>query len=89
MSRVEIYDTEADFVQFRFFDGAAAANAERHFPIDFVRTGDDTIEYRANPSAIEGIRQKLDAAGVRWEEAESGLTEEDMWPEWPEDSLQP
>lgn len=86
MARVDVYETEADFIEFRFFDEAAASHAERHFPTDFVRSGEGVIEYRANPAAIEGIRQKLDAAGARWEEAESSLAEDDMWPEWPGDA---
>jgi len=89
MSRVDVYETDADFIEFRFFDETAAMHAERHFPTDFVRTGEGTIEYRANPTTIEGIRKKLETAGVNWEEAESGLTEDEMWPEWPEDAPRP
>lgn len=85
MPQVDVFDTEADFIEFRFSDEEVARAAEKHFPVDFVRTGTGVIEYRSNPTAVQAIRERLEAAGLAWSEAESGLTEGDMWPEWPED----
>jgi len=85
MSRIDIYETEADFIEFRFVDEASAKDAERCFPGDFVRTSDSVIDYRAKPAAIEEIRRRLKADGFEWTEAASGLTEDDMWPTWPGD----
>lgn len=84
MNRVDIEATEADFIEFTFDNGAVASAAERCFPVDFVRSGEKTIEYRAGVH-IDGIRDELTRRGLTWSESESGLTEDDMWPEWPGD----
>lgn len=84
MSRVDPYETEADFIEFKFADDETAVRAERCFPSDFATVGNATIAYRAN-DRIDGIREKLEAAGLEWIEEESSLTEDEMWPEWPGD----
>lgn len=84
MSRIDIATTEADFIEFRFADEETAQRAERYFPSDFVRTSPGVIEYRVN-SILSETRKDLERAGFQWDEAESSLTEEIMWPEWPED----
>ena len=81
MQRIDTYETEADFIEFRFNDEETALAAEKHFPVNFVRSGEGVIEYRSDSMAIEAIRTKLENAGIAWSEAESGLTEDDMWPE--------
>ena len=85
MERVDIFETEADFIEFRFSSDSEAEAAEKHFPTDFVRSSAGVIEYRASPSAVESIRERLEAAGLSWNEAESALTEDEMWPVWPGD----
>jgi hypothetical protein len=85
MNHVNTETTNPDFVQFKFENVALAAVAERCFPVDFVRTGETIIEYRDGPR-IDAIREGLSKEGIAWTEAASTLTEDDMWPEWPEDS---
>ena len=84
MTRIDENLTEADFIAFEFATPESADKAEKAFPADFVRSTGTTVEYRAM-SLIPGIRKKLEAAGLSWSESESSITEEDMWPEWPED----
>ncbi len=84
MSRVDLLETEADFIEIEFPDEETAQRAGRL--VSFAaHTGATTRQLRAN-GFVETVRGKLEAAGIPWTESESSLTEDDMWPEWPEDS---
>lgn len=86
MSHVDLMSTEAEFVEFTFADERTAVLAENFFPVDLVRTGEGVLEYRTSrPSIIEQARMDMAAIGIVWSEAESSLTEAEMWPEWTDD----
>jgi hypothetical protein len=81
-------DTEdPDFIEFTFADSDKAVEAEKAFPLNVVNLG---VSLALRTDEVErlgdGIRAKLNAAGLTFTEAPSSLTEQDMWPEdWPDD----
>lgn len=87
MPYVDLKRTYAEFVEFTFPDERTAAFAERLFPIDFVRTGDNVIEYKTtHPSVIERARMAMRSMGIQWREAESTLTMDEIWPSFAGDA---
>lgn len=79
MSRVDVSETEADFVEFEFPDEATAELADRVAAFA-AHTSATTRQVRAETSRVEEVRGYLEAAGIAWNETESSITEDDMWP---------
>jgi hypothetical protein len=80
MTRIDVAETDADFIEFEFPDEDAAERADRVAGFA-AHTGGTTRQVRADPSSVEGVRSSLEAAGIPWEESESSITEDDMWPD--------
>jgi len=79
MSRVDMAETEADFIEFEFADEATAERADRHAGFT-AHTGATTRQVRTEIGRVEEVRAQLESAGIAWTESESSLTEDDMWP---------
>lgn len=77
---------DPDFIEFEFGDAERAIAAEKAFPLNVVNLGTSLAMRSGVIEAIgDEIRGKLKGLGIDWTESPSSLTEEDMWPRWPED----
>lgn len=78
---------DAEFIEFAFADPETAALAEQAFPYNVVNMG-SSLGLRAKQLTEHGreIRTKLNGMGIIWSEIAADLQDDDMWPEWPEDS---
>jgi len=82
MERVDIDETEAEFIEFEFKDEAAAEAADRLYPFAAHLNGTSRI---ARLERVSEAREALSAGGAEWTESESSVDEDEMWPEWPGD----
>lgn len=79
-------DVEPDFIEFDFGTAEKATLAERAFPLYAVLGTSIAIRSALVDELGDQIRGKLKELGLEWTESASSLTEEDMWPSWPEDA---
>jgi hypothetical protein len=73
--------SEPDFYEWEFASPADARKATAL--LNSATTGPRTVIVRSG--AAEGFAAVLQAVGLTWQASPSSVTEEDMWPEWPDD----
>jgi hypothetical protein len=85
--RTSMDDTDVEYFEVRFVDEADLEAARRLLFVN-AELGSGGVLVSSEMMSEEDIIEAAMAAGVAQPEiSDSGITDEDMWPEWPEDSL--
>lgn len=82
-----MHDTDSEYFEVRFAS-EADLEAARGLIVVKAELGTGAVLVSGDMMSEEEILEAADAAGIaRPDIYDSGITDEDMWPEWPEDSL--
>lgn len=80
-------DTDVEYFEVRFAS-EADLEAARGAIVMKAELGSGAVLVSSDMMSEEDILEAAAAAGIaRPDISDSGITDEDMWPEWPEDSL--
>lgn len=82
-----MHDTDSEYFEVRFAS-EADLEAARGLIVVKAELGTGAVLVSGDMMSEEEILEAADAAGIaRPDISDSGITDEDMWPEWPEDRL--